>query len=305
MKRALAWAIVALLLPTSPFAHGNGKVIGPGDVWDHWSVEPWTAISLMVSFGLYGLGVRNLWSHAGLGRGISLLRVSSYAGGGAILVIALVSPLDRLGDALLTAHMVQHILLVGVAPPLLLAGLPGAALPWSMPRRIRRALGRGSGVRAVARKIAFLVRPLPASAVHGIALWLWHAPALFEAALRSDVIHALEHITFFATAILFWQSLAMALRSTAAVPAGIAAGFLTLVHGGFLGALITFSPTLLYPWYRQGPERWGLSPLADQQLAGLIMWVPAALIYLLACLVLAARLLKVPEAYRGRAHQSS
>jgi cytochrome c oxidase assembly factor CtaG len=136
-------------------------------------------------------------------------------------------------------------------------------------------------------------------------LWLWHAPALFEAALRSDVIHALEHITFFATAILFWQSLAMALRSTAAVPAGIAAGFLTLVHGGFLGALITFSPTLLYPWYRQGPERWGLSPLADQQLAGLIMWVPAALIYLLACLVLAARLLKVPEAYRGRAHQSS
>lgn len=305
MRTALTSFMLTLLLPIPASAHGSGEAIGPGDVWSHWSAEPWIVISLMVSFGLYGLGVRSIWSHAGLGRGISPARVFSYAGGGAILVIALVSPLDPLGDTLLTAHMVQHILLVGVAPPLLLVGLPGVALPWSLPRRLRCALGRKSGVRRIAKHTTFLIRPLPACAVHGIALWLWHAPALFEAALRNEAIHALEHITFFVSATLFWQSLARARRSTATVPAGIAAGFLTLIHGGFLGALITFSPTLLYPWHRQEPERWNLSPLADQQLAGLIMGVPATLVYLLACLVLAARLLTASEAYRKSVQQSS
>lgn len=164
-------------------------------------------------------------------------------------------------------------------------------------------MGRSPGIRVFVRRAAFLIRPLPACALHGAALWLWHAPAPFEAALRNEAVHVFEHVTFFATAMLFWQSLAASLRSTVTVPAGIAAGFLTLVHGGFLGALITFSPTLLYPWYQRGPEHWGLSSLADQQLAGLVMWVPAGFIYLLACLILAARLLISSRPYRGLARQ--
>ncbi|MBM1170018.1 cytochrome c oxidase assembly protein [Microvirga arabica] len=305
MMRPLVSAVLMIFLSIPAFAHESAQPIEPSNVWHHWSAEPWVLVSLPLAFVLYGVGVRNLWRHAGLGRGISIARVASYAGGGAILIVALVSPLDSLSGTLLAAHMVQHVLLIGVAPPLLLAGLPGGALPWFLPKTTRRALGRSSGVRVFAEWTAFLIRPLPACALHGAALWLWHAPAPFEAALRNEAVHAFEHVTFFATAMLFWHSLAASLRSTATVPAGIAAGFLTLVYGGFLGALITFSPTLLYPWYQRGPEQWGLDPLADQQLAGLIMWVPASFIYLLACLALAARLLISSGRYRFPAHQSS
>ncbi|MBM6583274.1 cytochrome c oxidase assembly protein [Microvirga sp. BT689] len=305
MTRPIVSAVLMIFLSLPAFAHERAQPIDPSNVWHHWSAEPWILVSLPLAFVLYGFGVKNLWSNAGLGRGISTVRVACYAGGGVVLLVALASPLDSLSGTLLTAHMVQHVLLIGVAPPLLLAGLPGVALPWILPKLTRRALGRSSGARTMGRRAAFLIRPLPTCALHGAALWLWHAPASFEAALRNEAIHAFEHIAFFVTAMLFWQSLAVSSRGTATVPSGIAAGFLTLVQSGFLGALITFSPTLLYPWYQRGPELWGLYPLADQQLAGLIMWVPASFIYLFACLVLAAQLLVILESYRKPARQSS
>jgi putative membrane protein len=208
-----------------------------------------------------------------------------------VLLVALVSPLDPLGETLLTAHMVQHGLLIAAAPLLLLAGRPAAALPWALPLRPRRSLARAAPVRNLAASFAWMLAPLSAAALHGVALWLWHAPSLFEAALANRALHALEHVSFFATALLFWQSLAIASRSLATVPTALAAAFTTLLHGGFLGALITFAPRLLYEWYDGRSAAWNLDPLSDQQLAGLVMWVPLGAVYLLGALALAAKLI--------------
>ncbi len=291
-------AIIALLLPGNALAHSDGLPVGPEDVWHHWTFDPWIVTPMVLAFGLYARGVVRLWASAGLGRGISMPRVASYAAGALVLIVALVSPLDALGDTLLTAHMIQHVLLVAVVPPLLLAGGPGAALPWALPQRTRRAMGRSAGLRLLGRRTAFLLRPLPAAALHGVAMWVWHAPALYEAALRNEAIHTLEHLSFFVTAMLFWQSLVLAARSTATLPAAIAAGFLTMLHGGFLSVLIIFAPRPLYTWYGDRSDLWGLGALADQQLAGLIMGVPTSFVYLFACVALAARFLVPTPPYR-------
>lgn len=297
-----AAAFLVLLISEQASAHGGGARIGPEEAWQYWAAEPWIIVSLLALLGLYGRGVWRIWARAGRGRGISAARAACFAAGWLALAAALASPLDALSETLLTAHMIQHALLIAIAPPLLLAGWPGAALPWSLPQRVRRTLGRSAGLRTFARRLAFLVRPLPAATLHGVVLWIWHAPSLFEAALGHEGLHIAEHVAFFGTAMLFWQSLVTAARSTATVPAGIAAGFLTLLHGGFLSALITFAPRPLYSWYQEAPDLWGLDPLADQQLAGLIMGVPLTFIYLLACLVLVARFLTPTRPYRGGEH---
>jgi putative membrane protein len=289
----LIWAILALsALPTgSAAAHGGGLPIGPADLWHHWNLDPWVWVPLILVLWLYGRGVLRLWAKAGWRRGIPPRLVIAFAGGELVLVVSLISPLDPLGETLFSAHMAQHTLLVAVAPPLMLAGLPGAALPWALPRGPRILILRHSGIRWGARGMSWLLRPLPAAAVHGVAMWVWHAPFLFDAALQSSSLHMLEHVSFFGTALLFWQSLSLSGRSLTGTAGGIAAGFLTLVHTGFLSALITFAPHPLYAWYLNRTAAWGLGPLDDQQLAGLIMGVPVAVIYLLACLALAARLL--------------
>ncbi|MBJ6127002.1 cytochrome c oxidase assembly protein [Microvirga splendida] len=280
-----------VLLPEQAFAHADGQAVSPDDLWHHWSTDPWVLVPLVVVSALYMRGVRNVWSRAGMGRGVSPAGVMLFAAGILCLLIALVSPLDALSGTLLTAHMVQHAILIAVAPPLLIASRPEAALTWSLSHSYRRGLGRSPFLRSLSRRMAFLAGPIPGAVLHGLALWLWHAPALFEVALRSELVHTAEHMAFFGTALLFWRGIAAALRSSSAAPAGIAAGFLTLLHGCFLSALITFSPRPLYVWYGESTMLWGLDPLADQQLAGLIMGAPLTLVYLLACLALAARLL--------------
>ena len=139
-----------------------------------------------------------------------------------------------------------------------------------------------------------LARPLPAALLHALALWVWHAPGPFQAALQSRFLHDFEHASFFVTALLFWQSVIVAARSPATRIAAMLATLATLIHSGLLGALITLTRRPLYPAY--GPAHvWSLSPMEDQQLAGLVMWVPAGAIYLLAGLVLAARLIGFEE----------
>jgi putative membrane protein len=217
------------------------------------------------------------------------------------LVVALVSPLDTLGETLLSAHMVQHGLLIAVAPPLILAGLPGAAYAWMLPVEWRRRLARFAPGRTLAWSLAWLMSPLIAAAIHGAVLWIWHVPLVFDAALADRNLHMLEHISFLATALLFWQSLLLAGRSVSTAATGMAAAFATMLHGGFLGALVTFSPNVLFGWYIGRTEFWGLTALADQQLAGLIMWVPLGIVYFLTCLYLAATLIPAASAYSASA----
>jgi putative membrane protein len=162
------------------------------------------------------------------------------------------------------------------------------ALAWALPERWRR------GARTLRPLGDRLLRPSVAAVLHGLALWLWHAPSAFDAALAYDAVHMLEHVSFLGTALVFWGTIVGARGSRRAAPA-LGAMFATLLHGGVLGALITLAPQPIYRWYRGRTELWGLSLLEDQQLAGLLMWVPLGTIYLAACLVLASRLVTEPE----------
>src|SRR5690606_30025469 len=136
---------------------------------------------------------------------------------------------------------------------------------------------------------------LPAALMHGAAVWIWHAPGLFQAALSSSILHDLEHASFFFTGIAFWHATLLSVRSPTSLMPGIVGIVLTLMHGGLMGALLTLTPTVLYPVYGPSAAAFGLTPIQDQPLAGLVMWVPAGAVYLVAGLYLGAHLLDATE----------
>jgi putative membrane protein len=296
----LGLPILTLLLAAGPAAAHGPVPIQPEALWRAWTFDPVVLVPLLLAHWAYGRGTLRLWAHAGPGRGIGRFQVLSFLVGEAVLVVALVSPLDQLGGTLLSAHMAQHGLLVAVAPPLLLMGNPGAAFAWAFPARERKGLFRSRVWRRLASAATALSRPGSAATLHGLALWLWHAPGAFDAALETEWVHALEHASFFGTALLFWRALIGARSARAAAPA-LGWAFLTLVHSGLLGALITLAPRSLYPWYG-ATMLWGLSAVEDQQLAGLLMWVPMGAVYFAVCLLLARRLIpddRHPDAQVG------
>jgi cytochrome c oxidase assembly factor CtaG len=209
-------------------------------------------------------------------------------------VLALLSPLDQIAEQLFSAHMAQHELIMVIAAPLMVLARPMPTMLWAFPARWRRAIGRlilGRAARAAWRGTT---EPFASFLIHGVIIWTWHIPSLFQATLRSEVVHAVQHISFFGSAVLFWWSIihvrARSRRGTAMVSL-----FATAIHTSVLGALMTFSRTPWYPSYGAFAERWRLTPLADQQLAGLIMWIPASVVYLVACLCVAHRYLRESE----------
>jgi cytochrome c oxidase assembly factor CtaG len=265
-----------------------------------WDWEPGVLIPLVVSAVLYVRGLRLLWDEH-LGRGVRVWEATSFAAGWIVTALALLSPLHELSEQLFSLHMVQHELLMVLAAPLLVVGRPLVPMIWALPSSARRLVGgttRRAGVRAFWRGIT---RPSVAFVSHGAAIWVWHAPVLFQAALRNDAIHALQHSSFLGTALLFWWTIihgASATRSRA-TQFGVAVLLLfgTTLHSGALGALLTFSRTLWYPAYAVAcGTTCMLTPLEDQQLAGLIMWIPAGFAYLLAALILFATWLRASEA---------
>jgi putative membrane protein len=242
--------------------------------------EPSALVGLVALAWLYGLGVRTLWTRAGRGHVVSTRQVGVFGVAILILLLALESPLDALSADLFAAHMVQHLLLILVAGPLLVLGAPLAPLLWSFPEPARRAIGR------VLRRLSFSTRPGVAFVLHSLALWTWHAPALYEAALRSRGVHVVEHLSFLLTAILFWWAIRHARGASLLYLFGLA------VESTVLGALLTFADAPWYAAHAATTAQWGLSPLADQQIAGLIMWVPGGVVYLGTGLALLAAWLK-------------
>jgi putative membrane protein len=296
--RVAALLAVLLVLAGPAAAHGGSVPVQPAGLWRAWSFDPVVLVPLFIAHWAYGRGVLRLWERAGRWRGIGRVQVLSFLLGEAVLVIALCSPLDPLGGTLLSAHMMQHALLMAVAPPLLLIGQPGAAFAWAFPARRRKGLFGSAPWRASANIANALSRPGLAGTLHGLALWLWHSPAAFDAALEWDWVHSLEHASFFGTALLFWRALlGDRSRSHAAPTIGVA--FATLVHSALLGALITMSTRPLYDWYGGRAALWGLSALEDQQLAGLLMWIPMGSVYFGICLFLASQLIN-PDAQQRR-----
>jgi putative membrane protein len=191
--------------------------------------------------------------------------------------------------------MTQHEILMLVAAPMVVLGRPLIAFLWALPISWRRRLGALSKSRWFESSWRAVANPLAAWAIHAVALWIWHAPALFQATIDDELIHTLQHVSFLGSALLFWWSLIHSRRGLMSYGAAVLYVFTTSVHSGLLGALITFASTLWYPAYAQTTASWGLTPLEDQQLGGLIMWIPAGAVYIVAGLALFAGWMREAE----------
>lgn len=272
----LGGALLSLVAP-SAFAHSGA------DAWG----EPGVIACVLLSTTAYGLGLARLWRHAGMGSGITRRQALAFFAGSLLLFIALCSPLDRLASELFSTHMVQHEVLMVAIAPLLVLGRPLATWTWALSMHGRAAVGgwtRGARVRATWQAIT---HPLAAFLIHAAALWLWHVPSLFDAALANDAAHALQHASFLFSALLFWWAVLQPGGTRMREGVAVLYLFATMLHTGALGALLTVSTA---PWYRAATDpAWGISALEDQQIGGLIMWIPAGTVYVFAALWIMAR----------------
>jgi putative membrane protein len=251
------------------------------DFWRVWTLEPWVILPLLLSILIYVLGTYSIWKRAGVGHGITRRQWISFVAAILVMVLALMSPLDALSEDLFSAHMVQHLILMLVAAPLLVSSDFQLALLWALPRRRAQRIGSGfNQSRPVSGTWQVLNHPAFVWVVFTMAMWLWHAPRFYQAALHSEWIHTLEHLTFLITAMLFWWILFKHKRPDHVHYAmTIPFLFLTVLQSGILGALMTFSERPWYPDYAMVVNPWNLTPLEDQQLAGLIMWIPAGAVF--------------------------
>ncbi|GGO26508.1 cytochrome c oxidase assembly protein [Deinococcus humi] len=247
--------------------HGGGAVL-------------WLPLDLALFGGLYALGLWRLWGRAGLGHGVSVGHAASFAIGLAVLTVALMA-LDPLADASFAWHMLQHLMLIMVSAPLLVLGSPLFVLGWAFPLVWRRAVAHGWNARGGLRAAGLaLTHPVTVWIVATAVFWLWHVPRLYEAAVADERLHALEHFCFLATSAAFWWAVLQPQgRRRLGRGASVVYLFVTALQGSLLGALITFARTPLYPQYAAGALARGHDPLTDQQLAGLIMWVPSGVVY--------------------------
>ncbi|SEP47530.1 Cytochrome c oxidase assembly factor CtaG [Rhodospirillales bacterium URHD0017] len=260
-----------------------------------WSFEPMVVLSLGLAAWFYLVGSARLRARSATAIPLSERALFWLGLGSAAL--ALISPLHVVGTQVFTAHMIEHEILMVVAAPLLVAARPGAAFTWGLPQAWRRPMALLLHTRAVKAAWAHATELWSATAFHAAMLWLWHAPGLLKPVLASEFVHVLQHASFMLSALFFWTAV---LR--AAGPHGRAQGsavialFLTSLQAGLLGALMTFSRS---PWYPFAPDPFpicGLTRLEDQALAGLIMWIPACTVYVVAALIVMARWLMRLEA---------
>ena len=223
--------------------------------WNRWDLHPSVIIGLALFGGLYVFlgGLTSARRH-----------VASFGAALLVLFLALNGPLHDLSDTyLFSAHMAQHLLLTLVFPPLLLYGTPA---------HVVRPLLRPRWVMGVARVVT---RPLTAGVIFSAPIAIWHVPALYEAALRNHNLHILQHLVFLATATLMWWPVLSPVPELPRAQHLVQMLYLFLlgIPMSITGALITLSGSVLYPFYAAAPRVGGLSPLDDQQIGGLLMWV--------------------------------
>lgn len=264
-----------------------------------WSFEPWVIFCLLLSIVWYGAGLLRLWRKAGNSRKALTQQGLFFLLGWLTLVAALVSPLDPLGVQLFSAHMMQHELMMIVAAPLLVMSRPFGVWMWALPEHWRPRVIRLVRWPGIAALWHFLTLSLVAWIVHAAALWAWHVPAFFDAALTDNTIHTWQHASFLVSALFFWWTIFRDGATRPGCGTAILYLFTTMLHTGALGALLTFSGTPWYSGYFSSAPELGWDPLADQQLGGLIMWVPGSLVYIAVALALGARWLQTDQGVFG------
>src|SRR5208337_2462436 len=257
-----------------------------------WPFEPWLYVSLLLAAGIYLRGWLVL--HRRSARRWSQGQLIAFLAGLTVLFLALASPIEPFTSLLLQVHMLQHLLLMMLAPPLLWLGAPQFPLLLGLPRPIRTywvaPLFRSRFLR---RTFQSLTHPVPAWLLFTAATWFWHFPPIYELVLRSDGWHYLQHISFLGTAILFWYPVIRPYPSRPSWSPWLLIPYLILadVQNTLLSALLTFSDQPLYAYYAEGPRLGNLSPLDDQAVAGVLMWVPGSVAYLVPLCVIGIRLL--------------
>ncbi|HEX2152544.1 MAG TPA: cytochrome c oxidase assembly protein [Acidimicrobiia bacterium] len=268
-----------------------GQPPQPHDLWSSWNLDP-----LIITALVGALFVHQRGRLAGPRRPADDRRAACFIAAIATLAVALLSPLDALSNALASAHMVQHILLVLVAAPLLALSSPAGPFLRASPllRRVNAGWRRRLGL--TRRRLGVLRHPATVWLLPVATLWFWHAAGPYDAAVGNEVIHVVEHASFLVTALLFWRAV---VGGTASGRVTNGLGFMLLftmaLQSIFLSALLTFAGTPWYSAYRSTTEPWGLSPLEDQQLAGVIMWIPAGMVYVGAALALLVAWLRSTE----------
>jgi putative membrane protein len=260
-------------------------------------------VVLCASAATYAIGLGRLWHKAGSGHGIRPVNLLCFAAGIAALVVALLSPLDALSDVLFSAHMGQHEILMLVAAPLLVMGKPWLTGAWALPGHWRGSVLARLQTGSLRASWRTVTTPVTILVLHALALWIWHIPGLFEDALRDERVHAVQHLSFFVTAVLFWWVLVQGRYGRAGYGAAALFVFLTAMHSGILGALLTVAGRPWYPLHDARSRAAGVDPLSDQQLAGVIMWIPAGV--LLAVLALALSAAWLGEAQRRERRASA
>jgi putative membrane protein len=269
-----------------------GQPPAPHDLWSAWNLHPVLLAGLLLAGWAYRRG-----RTGGPRRPVDTWRARCFTLALVALGLALLSPLDALSNALASAHMVQHLLLLLVAAPLLALSAPSSAILRGSPLAVRRESGRWRRrIGATHGHLAVLRHPAAVWLLQVGVLWFWHAAAPYDAALDNQFLHLLEHASFLVTAVLFWH-VVIGVRGAARVSGGLGVllVFAMAMQSVFLSVLLTFARTPWYSGYATTTASWGLDPLTDQQVAGVIMWIPAGGIYLAAALVLLVTWIRATE----------
>lgn len=260
---------------TNAFAHaGEAHVPTEVQIWDGL-----TALALGVVAILFIRGAVRL------GRALPRWRMLAFALGWGSVAGALLSPLATWSDRYFSVHMAQHEILMLVSAPLLVAAMPLQVMMFAFGGLRRRAIGAQLRRPQVVAAWNAVTGPLAVLLLHALVLWVWHIPVMFEAALRSETVHVLQHLGFFVTAALFWWALVHGRYGRAGYGIGVLYVFATAMHTQMLGALLTFTGQI---WYPTHAARTGANALEDQQFAGIVMWIPFGVVFVIIALALFA-----------------
>jgi cytochrome c oxidase assembly factor CtaG/ferredoxin len=261
-------------------------------VFGSWAIPAGPTVVILLSFFLYLRGWIALQFR--VPARFPVWRLGSFAAGLGTLYLALASPLDAFGGLLLQVHMIQHLLLIMVAPPLILAGAPYLPILSGLPRAFAREVIGPFLIWPPLKQIGNLVlNPVFCWVAFTSSNVLWHVPVFYELALNSPAWHQVEHLCFLTTGLLFWWHILLPWPSREAWPRWAMIPYLILadLQNTGLAAFLTFCDRVLYPTYHNAPRLWGSNPLDDQVIAGTIMWVPGSIIFLVPAAIIAIQFL--------------
>jgi putative membrane protein len=261
-----------------------------------WSFDP------LVTTGLLAASTAYVWAwrrvRVSSGAQPPAWHAWAYAAGIAFLAFSLLGPLETYNEQLFTLHMSQHLVIMQVATPLLLLGRPVQLILRALPpRSTKRTVGFVFGKGNVRFAVIAITGPVVTFLLFSMNLGLWHLPSFYEAALNNDWVHHMQHLLFAGFSLIYWWVIIDPVPRHHRLPEGWAIGsiFLSMMIGSGIGAILTLSGSVLYPFYQNVANPWGWSPLVDQQVGGLIMWVGSFLLYAAVGIWLAAKFLQRDE----------